>query len=220
MVWWYAGVRLGWGIGVHRALSGVGSSRGWFPCETAQDQLAMAARRDYTAGYPTGTRLAVVSRDEGSRVREAQRVRAHVTLPPGQKGTKTLVAQSGHQLVCVRSRYDEAGQRRLKTVELIVEETSWRREHAARQGAVMVGVRVGVQEVSLQRKVNLAGGRLNPARRVWELRRDQALQLGLKDRLERAKVSIRRNGQVSICINLEVYTYGNKLLQIEGSLYS
>jgi len=120
-------------------------------------------------------------------------VRTQVTLQPGQQGTKKRCDRYGDQLVCVRYRYDAARQRRLKTVELIVEEVPWRPERAARKGAETVGVRVDVQEVSLQRQVKLAGGRWNPARRVWELRRDQALKLGLKDRIENAKVSINRN---------------------------
>ncbi len=120
-------------------------------------------------------------------------MRTQVTLQPGQKGTKKLCDRYGEQLVCVRYRYDAARQRRLKTIELIVEEVPWRPERAARKGAETVGVRVDVQEVSLQCQVKLAGGRWNPARRVWELRRDQALKLGLKDRIENAKVSINRN---------------------------
>jgi hypothetical protein len=118
----------------------------------------------------------VVSREGGSLAREAQTVRVQVTLQPGQKGTKKLYDRYGDQLVCVRYRYDAARQRRLKTVELIVEEVPWRPERAARKGAETVGVRVNVQEVALQRQVKLAGGRWNPARRVWELRRDQALK--------------------------------------------
>ena len=93
----------------------------------------------------------------------------------------------------MRYRYDEARQRRLKTVELIVEETPWRPERAVSKGAVMVGVRVDVQEESLQRQVKRADGRWNPARCVREVRRDQALQLGLNERIEITKVSIRRN---------------------------
>jgi hypothetical protein len=120
-------------------------------------------------------------------------MRTQVTLQPGQKGTKKLVAQYGKQLVCVRYRYDASRQRRLKTVELIVEETLWRPERRASKGAEVVGVRVDFQEVSLQRQVKRAGGRWNPTRRVWELRHDQALKLCLKDRIERAKVSMRRN---------------------------
>ena len=120
-------------------------------------------------------------------------MRTQVTLQPGQKGTKKLHDRHGAQLVCVRYRYNAARQRRLKTVELIVEEVLWRPERATRKEAETVGVRVNVQEVSLQRQVKLAGGRWNPTRRVWELRRDQALKLGLQDRIEHNKVSISRN---------------------------
>jgi hypothetical protein len=49
------------------------------------------------------------------------------------------------------------------------------------------------------------------ARRVWEVRRDQALQLGLRERMEHAKVSIGRNFQV--------YAYRNLFLLIEVSFY-
>ena len=86
-----------------------------------------------------------------SLAREAQTVRVQVTLQPGQKSTKKPHDQYGDQLVCVRYRYDEAQQRQLKTVELIVEETPWRPERAVRKGAEVVGVRVAFQEVSLQR---------------------------------------------------------------------
>jgi hypothetical protein len=87
--------------------------------------------------------------------------------------------------LCVRYCDDATRQRRLKTVELIVEETLWRPECQASKGAEVVGVRVDFQEVSSQRQVKRAGGRRNPTRRAWELRRDQALKLGLKERKER-----------------------------------
>jgi hypothetical protein len=159
----------------------------------AQDQIAVVAGGNCTARDSIFTQPGVIGRAEVSPAREVQTVRAQVTLQPGQKGTKKLRDQYGDRLLCVRYRYDAVGQRRLKTVELIVDEAPWRPERAARKGAEMVGVRVEFQEVSLQRQVKLAGGRWNPARRVWELRRDQALKLGLKDRIENAKVSIRRN---------------------------
>jgi len=41
-------------------------------------------------------------------------------------GTKRLVARYGERLVRVRYLYDEARNRRLKTVELVIEETPWR----------------------------------------------------------------------------------------------
>jgi hypothetical protein len=111
---------------------------------------------------------------------------------PG-KGTKKLRDRYGDQLVCVRYRYDAVRQRRLKTIELIVEEVPWRPERTTHRGAQMVGVRVAVHAVAVPRQVKLAGGRWNPARRVWELRRAQALQLGLQDWIEPAQVSIHRN---------------------------
>jgi ribosomal protein S18 acetylase RimI-like enzyme len=49
----------------------------------------------------------------------------------------------------VRYRYDGAGQRHLKTVDLIVEAAPWHPDRAARKGAEIVGVRVTFQEVSL-----------------------------------------------------------------------
>jgi hypothetical protein len=113
-------------------------------------------------------------------------MRTQATLQPGQKGTKKLLAQYGERLVCVRYRYDATRQRRLKTVELVVEETPWRPAREANKDAMMVGVRIDFQEVALQRRVKSAGGRWNPVRRLWELRRDQALKLGLKDRIKPA----------------------------------
>jgi hypothetical protein len=159
----------------------------------AHELIAMAAEHDAKAPYPMCPWLGIVRRHWISRAREAQSMRIQVTLQPDQKGTKKLLAQYGQQLVCVCYRYDVNHQRRLKTVELIVEETPWHPERAAHRGAEVVGVRVDFQEVSLQRRVKQAGGRWNPARRVWELRRDQALKLGLKERIESTKVSIRRS---------------------------
>ena len=157
------------------------------------NQIALCTRRDYTARHPTCTPFVVSGRSAVALAREVSIVRAQVTLQPGQKGTKKLHDRYGDQLVCVRYRYDAARQRRLKTIELIVEEVPWRPERALRKGAEMVGVRVAVHEVALQRQVKQVGGRWNPAHRVWELRREQALQLGLQDRIEHAKVSISRN---------------------------
>jgi hypothetical protein len=97
---------------------------------------------------------------------EVQRMRTQVPLQPGQKGTKKQLAQYGEQLVCVRYRYDATRQRRLKTVELVVEETPWRPAREASKGAMIVGVRIDFQEVALQRRVKSAGGRWNPVRRL------------------------------------------------------
>ena len=49
-------------------------------------------------------------------------MKAHTHLKPGQKGTIRLLEQFGEKLLCVRYRYDEKRQVRMKTVEIIVDE--------------------------------------------------------------------------------------------------
>lgn len=115
-------------------------------------------------------------------------------MHPGQPGTKQFAEEYGDRLVCVRYRYDEAQGKRFKTVELVVEECDWQPAIAA---ATMIGVQVALRETDIQHKVRQAGGLWNPARRVWEMRYDRAMMLGLKDRIVMDNVSISRNKKVS-----------------------
>jgi len=55
-------------------------------------------------------------------------MKTRLILKPGQKGTGRLVNIYGDRLICVRYRYDEKRRKRLKTVELLVEETDWNPE--------------------------------------------------------------------------------------------
>ena len=121
-------------------------------------------------------------------------MRIRSILKPGQRGTKRLVEQYGESLLCVRYRYDEASRKRLKTVELVIEESDWSPKIASE---AIVGVQVAFREADLQQKVRQAGGKWNPARRVWELRYDRAIALGLKDRLAPENVSNSRNKKAS-----------------------
>jgi hypothetical protein len=93
----------------------------------------------------------------------------------------------------VRYRYDDQLRKRLKTVELIVEENEWTPPDKLFIANTIVGVRVELAEVELQRKVKQAGGKWNPTRRLWEIRYDQAVKLGLKGRIEKPKVSDNAN---------------------------
>ena len=111
-------------------------------------------------------------------------MQAQKKLKPGQDGTKSLLRQYGEQLFCVRYRYDEERQLRHKTVEIIIESTPWQPPVAAVPANTMVGVRVGVAEGELQAKIRQAGGQWQRGRKLWELRYDQALALGLKARIE------------------------------------
>jgi hypothetical protein len=111
-----------------------------------------------------------------------------VTLRPGAPGTKRLSAQYGHQLICVRYCYDKGCERRLKTVELIIEETRCAQESKdhcrdQRDQTDLVHLRIGYQKRDLQRRVRQAGERRKASRRVWEIDLEQAIALGLANRI-------------------------------------
>ncbi len=110
-------------------------------------------------------------------------MRSRLILKPGQRGTKKLLARYGDRLLYVRYRYDEERRRRFKTVELIVDEVDWvppepkvqgqnRRQPAGQLGGTGA-------------KSEGQGGwrRWNPVKRLWELRYDRVVRLGLEDRI-------------------------------------
>ncbi|MCM2266102.1 MAG: hypothetical protein NDI73_13020 [Desulfuromonadales bacterium] len=104
------------------------------------------------------------------------------TLLPGQKGTVRLYKEYGDQLICVRYRYDKLRGRRLKTVELVVDEQPWVPGvtiPAERQ----VAVRIGYNEQDLRERVKQAGGYWDADRKAWRLGFGKVLQLGLERRL-------------------------------------
>ena len=112
-----------------------------------------------------------------------------VTLKPGSKGTKKLVAQFGERLVCVRYRYDAAAQVRYKTVELVIEQLPWNPAQRALRGdegpgrpPVLVGLRVHFHEEQLRKRVKDAGGRRLPEKKLWVVPIGVARRLGLADR--------------------------------------
>lgn len=109
-----------------------------------------------------------------------------------QPGTKQLLDEYGSKLVCVRYRYDEATQRRLKTVELIVAEAPYVPPAARLKPETIIGLQVGLKEYDVQRLVKAAGGKWNPTRRVWELRYEKALALNLEERIMPEERSISR----------------------------
>jgi hypothetical protein len=109
------------------------------------------------------------------------RVRLH--LKPGQKGTKQLLAQYGDRLICVRYRYDPARKKRFKTVELVVAERDWKPPRQRFPDDHVVGLRVALAEVAVRDRVKQAGGTWNPERRIWQLRYDRVVALGLKSRV-------------------------------------
>jgi hypothetical protein len=92
--------------------------------------------------------------------------------------------------MCVRYRRyqeDEPRQKRLKTVELIVGETDWLPPASQRQRDSVVSLRRAVSEREVREPVKRAGGVWKPARRVWELRFDWVVLLGLEARIVAAQ---------------------------------
>lgn len=61
----------------------------------------------------------------------------------------------------------------------------------------IVAVRIELKEAELQRKVKLAGGKWFPHHKLWQLRYDQVVTLGLEARIEHRKVSNTTNPRKS-----------------------
>jgi len=83
-------------------------------------------------------------------------------LLPGAPGTKRLVERFGDALVCVRYRLDPQLNRRLTTVELLVEERPNKQEKTA-------WIRVAYGETELRQQVKEAGGEWHPEHKLWRL---------------------------------------------------
>ncbi len=104
------------------------------------------------------------------------------TLLPGQNGTKSLLRQYGDQLVCVRYRYDKARKKRLKTVELIVDEQDWR-PGVSIPIDKRVFVRIGYEETELREQIKAEGGYWEAGKKAWRVSYKKVLQMGLERRI-------------------------------------
>lgn len=104
-------------------------------------------------------------------------------LQPGQPGTKSLVERYGESLLCVRYRYDPESKKRLKTVELIVEEMPWQPAQKQIPPAQTVRVWIPHDELELQKQVQVANGKWNQQQKAWELPYREVLELGLSEYL-------------------------------------
>ncbi len=104
-------------------------------------------------------------------------MKTRLTLTPGANGTKKLQEQYGDRLVCVRYRYDEVRRMRIKTVELIEDESPW-----TPAGALYL-VQISYAETTLRTRVKEEGGRWNPERKLWLVTRETLRRLSLEDRI-------------------------------------
>lgn len=114
-------------------------------------------------------------------------------LKSGRKGTKKLVEQYGSELVCVSYRYDDQRGKRYKTVELIVEESAYSPSSPKLKPETIVGVRIGLNESGLQKKIKQAGGTWNRSRQLWEIRYGCVVELSLEERIAHEERSTNRS---------------------------
>ncbi len=118
-------------------------------------------------------------------------MKTRLTLRPGQKGTGKLAKLYGDRLFRVRYRYDEKTGKRFKTVELIVEEIDWEPPESGISGDTIVGIQVDYGEKDLQNSVRKAGGVWDREQKLWHLRYEKVLELGLTDRIMQTDIPER-----------------------------
>ncbi|NOT61787.1 MAG: hypothetical protein HOP19_16355 [Acidobacteria bacterium] len=111
-------------------------------------------------------------------------------LKPGQSGTKKFLSQYGERLVCVRYRYDALAGKRVKTVEIIVEENDWLPPAQRYLPDEMVWLRTGFVDQPTEKRIRAAGGKWDSKRCVWNIRYEAAVTLGLSAHVERREVSL------------------------------
>ena len=116
-------------------------------------------------------------------------------LKPGQPGTKKPLA-CGTRLLCVRRRCTPARQAIIRTIEIIVEKSTRQSRQRRLKAEQLVALRIGWKGYDLHRHGKQAGARWNPAERLWELRYDQVVRLGLTERIVK-KVTSTGKSKVS-----------------------
>ena len=104
-------------------------------------------------------------------------------LLPGQPGTKKLVKKFGNDLFCVRYRYDSGKKRKIKTAEIILEESYWERDSKKIQPNEIVFIQVKYGEVELGKRIRAAGGRWDRRKKLWEICYKQVEELKIQDRI-------------------------------------
>ncbi len=109
------------------------------------------------------------------------------TLLPGQPGTKKLLDKFGEKLVCVRYKYDPKRNMKLKTVEIIVEESPWEMDTERIPPNKILCLKIGIRETYLRNLVKAAGGKWNRPKEAWELCYKQIVELGLTERIIEGK---------------------------------
>lgn len=97
-------------------------------------------------------------------------MKTHLTLKPGQYGTKALMKKYGDSLICVRLRYDPETRQRLKTVELIEERSDWTPPPSRFSNDTLVPLQIKATNMPIRTMAKAAGGRWNPEKQLGYVR--------------------------------------------------
>jgi hypothetical protein len=87
----------------------------------------------------------------------------------------------------VRYRRDDKNQRKIKTIELIIEESPLARNPAKIPVNKIMQLRVKYGEIRIGKLIRNAGGNWNREKGVWELTYGEVLALGLENRIVNRK---------------------------------
>jgi len=105
------------------------------------------------------------------------------TINSGRPGTKKWVKEYGSDFVCMRYKIDPINKRKLKTIEIIVENKPWVKNDQKVPFNKIVGIKVKYGEVHIGRMVRSVGGKWNRKEKIWELPFGQVQALGLTNRI-------------------------------------
>jgi len=105
------------------------------------------------------------------------------TLLLGQPGAKKLGTQYSDRLVCVRYRYDPGQQRKITTVEIIVDERPWHPDPQRIHPNKRLSLKVEYGEAGVGKTIRAAGGVWDKRQKVWKLTYKQVMALRLMDRV-------------------------------------
>lgn len=73
----------------------------------------------------------------------------------------------GDALVCVRFRYDASTGKRLKTVELIIEQSEWVPPPSRFTDETIIPLRIDVTNLPIRNKAKAVGAKWSPEKQLW-----------------------------------------------------
>ena len=104
-------------------------------------------------------------------------------IQPGEPGTKKLAQRYGNKLICVRYRHDPLNGRKLKTIELVIEEHECQANSEKIPMNKIMHIKIAFEETQLRNRVKGMGGRWNPNLKAWQLPYGIVLKMKLEERI-------------------------------------